>query len=100
MRMEELADWLNEDTNSKNLLPISKSFSLGENNISSSVKFRKQTIAQAVGNLDPLSQGLVFFVGPVDGKMCFKMSVCDLEHILAVTSSGQVEDEKAKYTWV
>lgn len=101
MRMEELADWLNEDTNSKNMLPISKSFSMGENSVSSSVTFRKRTIAEAVGNLDPLSQGLVFFVGPVDGKLCFKMSICDLEHIVAVTSSEQIEEEKKiKATWV
>jgi len=66
------------------------------NDIQRGRKFRKQTISETVGDcFDPLKQGLVFFVGPIDGKLCFKMSVCDLEKIKAATGTlAKVDEEK------
>jgi len=33
------------------------------------------------GYLDELTQGISFFTGPVNGKLSYKMSVCDLEYM-------------------
>jgi len=81
MRIEELTEWLNEDFKSESLIPISKTIFLDSKNSTPAKKFRKQTIAEAFGELDPSKHGLMFFIGPVDGKMKFKMNVCDLQNI-------------------
>jgi len=33
------------------------------------------------GYLDPITQGISFFVGSVNAKLCYKMSVCDLKQL-------------------
>jgi len=81
MRIEELTEWLNEDYKSESLIPISKTIFLDGKNSTTGKKFRKQTIAEALVGLDPSKHGLMFFIGPVDGKMKFKMNVCDLQNI-------------------
>lgn len=86
MRIEELAEWLNEDFKSESQIPISQNISVGSKNFRRGKKFRKQTIAEAVGDLDPSKEGLTFFIGPVNGKLCFKMSVCDLHQIRELLS--------------
>jgi len=93
LRMEEIAIWLNKDSDSE-ALPIGEYMS-PRKDIQRGRKFRKQTISETVGDcFDPLKQGLVFFVGPVDGKLCFKMSVCDLEKIKAATAELANGDEE------
>jgi len=94
LRMEEIAIWLNKDSNSESL-PIGE-FMSPRKDIRRGTKFRKQTISETVGDcFDTLKQGLVFFVGPIDGKLCFKMSVCDLEKIKAATGAlAKVDEEK------
>jgi len=94
LRMEEIAEWLNEDTNTQSL-PISEFISETKHNLTRDSKFRKQTISEAVGDsLDPMKQGLMFCVGPVDGKLCFKMSVCDLRQIKAANLYPMKSDEE------
>jgi len=96
MSMKELSDWLNEDPQLKEKLPISKSFAEKENSFSSKRKFREQTIAEAVGKMDPLLQGIVFHLGIVGDKLCFKMTVSNLDNIWAITDKAlHFEEEKA-----
>jgi len=96
MSMKELSNWLNEDPQLKEKLPISKSFSPRENSISSNNKFRERTIAEAVGFLDPLLQGIVFNLGFVGKQLCFKMTVSNIDKIVATTNHAlSFEEEKA-----
>jgi len=93
VRMEELAEWLNED--SKVELPISEPLIAKEDSLPSTEKFRKQTISEALGNsLDSSKHGVTFFVGPVDGKVSFKMSICDLKQLENATREIKLNDEK------
>jgi len=55
--------------------------------------FESKTIAEALSGLNPLKQGLTCFVGPVDGKLCYKICVSDLNNIKA-TCGKQLDDEK------
>jgi len=58
-------------------------------------KFRKQTISEAFGDrLDSTKHGVTFFVGPVDGKVSFKMSICDLKELENATSEINLDDGK------
>jgi len=99
MTMEELSGWLSEDPKLKNKIPISKSFSMGENNLSSVDELSERTIAEVVGKFNPLLKGLVFFCGPVEGKMCYKMCVKNLKELLALTNPpAQFDEEKSKDT--
>jgi len=95
MRIEELTEWLNEDFKSESLIPISKTIFLDSKNSTPAKKFRKQTIAEALGELDPSKHGLVFFIGPVDGKMKFKMNVCDLQNINELFSEREIKRNEA-----
>merc|ERR1719419_307194 len=40
------------------------------------------------GHLDIATQGLSFFIGPVNSKLCYKMSVCDLSQLQKIFSSA------------
>jgi len=101
MTMEELSDWLSEDPKLKNQIPISKSFSLGKNNSSSLDLISERTIAETVGKFNPMLKGLVFFVGPVEGKMCYKMCASNLKDLLALTNPrAQFDEEKSNDTSV
>merc|ERR1719245_2489301 len=92
VRMEELAEWLNED--SKVELPISEPLTP---KLASTQKFRKQTISEAFGDrLDSTTQGVTFFVGPVDGKVSFKMSICDLKKLENATCEINLDGGKNK----
>lgn len=95
-RMEDVAEWLNKNSKSKSKFPITEHIPKRECSLPRVTKFRKQTIMEAVGDcFDPLKQGLTFFFGPVDGKPCFKMSVCALEKIRTATCPpAQLDEEK------
>jgi len=72
---ETVAGWLNHG--SKYTLPISVSSSPRRWNLASN--FQTQTIMEALGDhLNPEQEGITFFVGPVEGKMSFKMSISEL----------------------
>jgi len=89
----EVEKWLNEGVsqNTKYWLPVVTD-TVGENKESAD-KFENKTIAEALSGLNPLKHGLTCFVGPVDGKLCYKICVCDLNKIKAC-SCKQLDDEK------
>lgn len=91
-RMGEVAEWLNEGVKPKCKLAI---YGNTQGKTKSGKIFEKLTIAEAVSDLNPLRQGLVCFVGPIDTKWGFRISVCDLDKIIAATCSCvQIDDEK------
>jgi len=100
MKIEEIANWLNNG--SSELIPISRHIHpkrfMGE----TTSNFRKQTLSEIFGDrLNPEQAGITFFVGPVEGKMSFKMSVCDLKLLEKATGERiryhSVEDSIIRY---
>jgi len=91
--MKEVEKWLNEGVSpkTKNWLPVITDIAGG--NKQSGDKFEKKTIGEALSGLNPLKQGLACFVGPVDGKLCYKICVCDLNKIKA-SCYKQLNDDK------
>jgi len=80
-RLEELAAWLNLGTN--RILPICE---ISNQTIRSTgaptTKFRRKTLSDVFGErLDPVKTGITFFLGPVEGKPCFKMNLCDVHKL-------------------
>jgi len=57
------------------------------------------TIAQALGKLlkSPSQQGIAFFIGPVNSKLSYLMTVCDLCRLCALRT---VEDEEKLQAWI
>jgi len=95
-RMGEVVEWLNEGAMPKCWLPISGN-TVGKNNKSGD-DLAKKTIAEVMCDLNPLNQGLACFSGSVNGKLSIKISVCDLDKIIAATTtcnSKQLKDEKS-----
>jgi len=104
--LEDIAKWLAEDAKKrgiKNHHPAVHSFCFNNQRInlsgnalsqarhgsatSLSTKLLKEhgrmySLADVLGkSVDASTQGLAFFVGPVDGQMSYKMSVCDVDAI-------------------
>jgi len=95
-QMGEVAEWLNEGVKPNCWLPISGN-TLGKNNKSGD-DLEKKTIAEVMCDLNPLNQGLVCFSGSINGKMGIKISVCDLDKLIAATTTcncKQFNDEKS-----
>jgi len=91
--IEEVEKWLNEGVSpkTKNWLPVTTD--IAWENKESGDNFENKTIAEALYGLNPLKHGLTCFVGPVDGKLCYKICVCDLNKIKAC-SFKPLDDEK------
>jgi len=86
-RLEMVAAWLNEGSNHN--LPISQN--INPDGATFQGKFRKLTISEAFGDrLDTEKQGITIFVGPVNGKMSFQMSVCDLKMLERATTRRSI----------
>jgi len=91
-RVEELAAWLNLGTNTT--LPICE---ISNQTIRSTgaptKKFRRKTLSDVFGErLDPVKTGITFFLGPVEGKPCFKMHLCDVDKLKhAIRESDCIE---------
>merc|ERR1719204_782814 len=78
MRIEDIATWLNRGLT--NNIPISEHVHSKRLIVENPIPFRKKSLSEVFGNrLDPEKSGITFFIGPVEGKMSFKMSVCDLK---------------------
>jgi len=78
MRVEELVKWLNED----NLinLPLCEYNPKRSPRPKPKENFQKLTILEAFGDsVNFKRQRLLFFVGPVEGKLCYNMQVCDID---------------------
>jgi len=83
-RLETVAAWLNEG--SSYILPISEHLFPRQRKLNTN--FRKLTIAETFGDrLNPEKEGINFFIGPVDGKISFKMTVCDLGRLKRISDS-------------
>jgi len=100
MKIEEIANWLNNG--SSELIPISRHIHPKTFIVETTSNFRKQTLSEIFGNrLNPEQAGITFFVGPVEGKMSFKMSVCDLKLLERATGESiryhSVEDSIIRY---
>jgi len=77
-RIEEVAAWLNRGL--FKAIPISRQIHPKSLQVENLGNFRKQTLREVFGDrLNPEKFGITFFIGPVEGKMSFKMSVCDLK---------------------
>jgi len=92
-RLGEVAEWLNEGY--VPVFPIqeySSSRSLPKDR--SSISFRKRTIANVFGDrLNPKNHGISFFLGPVEGKLCFKMILSDLATLKLVMKTRLSESK-------
>jgi len=78
MRIEDIAIWLNRGLT--DTIPISEHVHSKRQILENPRTFRKQTLLEVFGNrLDPEKSGITFFIGPVEGKVSFKMCVCDLK---------------------
>jgi len=63
-------------------LPVSFTLSTNTQPKLLPAKKMSMTLSQnLMGYFDEATQGLTFFVGPVNGKLCYKMTVCDLKHM-------------------
>jgi len=82
-RLEKVAAWLNEGSSYR--LPISEPVSTGQQKFRKN--FRKLTIKEAFEGRLTEKEGINFFIGPVDGKMSFKMTVCDLRMLMSTNDS-------------
>lgn len=81
-RVEMVAAWLNQG--SCHNLPISEN--IHPDGAATQGKFRKLTLSEAFGDrLDSETQGITIFVGPVNGRMCYQLSICDLEMLRRAT---------------
>jgi len=63
-------------------LPVSFTFTnLSRPKLLPAEKMRMTLSEILKGYLDEMTQGLSFFVGPVNSKLCYKMSVCELDQL-------------------
>jgi len=83
-RVEEIAAWLN--LSAKRTSPISEIRSeISCSRDSPTKTFRRKTLSEVFGErLDPSKTGISFFLGPVEGKICFKMCLCDVDKLKSV----------------
>jgi len=78
IRIEEIATWLNKG--STPTIPISRDITPKRLMVKNFRNFPKLTLLEIFGDrLDPEKAGITFFMGPVEGKLSFKMSVCNLK---------------------
>lgn len=109
--LSQIASWLGEDSrrrmgngHDKNRHPV-RTFSYNNTTIpiSNEVPFQRSR-SQPLSEEQPVyslgdvlgqksfdaSKGLAFFVGPVDGKMSYKVSICDVDKINRMSRSNSV----------
>jgi len=92
MQLETVARWLNEGA--KNVLPISYEIFPRKRDLRWNF-LKLLTIKKAFGDrLDSSKDGINFFVGPVDGHISFKMSICDLYMLQRMSESRTIKREK------
>jgi len=97
MQIEEVAKWLNNG--SKLTIPISKHIHPRSFMAKNNSNFRKQALSEVFGDrLDPEKVGITFFLGPIEGNMSFKMSICNLQLLEKATREAIARDcEIIKY---
>lgn len=89
IRIEEVAVWLNKGSGTEYKIPISdhvQECCFRRLNLKRINKFSKGTLSELFGDsFDPEKNGITFFVGPVEGVIKFKMSVCELQSLQLAT---------------
>jgi len=84
VRLEDVSTWLNKST--PHTIPISDSIFTRSSQTERQGKFSKLTLREAFqGGLDPERDGITCFLGPVEGRVSFKMSVCGLDTLQRAT---------------
>jgi len=89
IRLEKVSDWLNQG--SAVAIPISEPYHPYHPKIRRSKKnntseFLNLTLSELFEDrLDPERDGITFFIGPVEGRVSFKMSLCELEALEKAT---------------
>jgi len=84
MQLEDVASWLNK--HSAHSIPISQNTHQRILKPEFRAKPCGQTIADIFGgDLDPEKDGITCFIGPIDGRISFKMSKCELDQLEKAT---------------
>ena len=73
-RLDDIAAWLNKGLPCS--IPIGTNF---HQNILECKNTSKQSLLDIFGgDLNPEKEGITIFIGPIEGKICFKMSKCEI----------------------
>jgi len=97
IRLEKVSGWLNQG--SAHAIPICEHVhpKLRRPMKKNPVEFLNRTLSDLFGDeLDPEKNGITFFIGPVDGRVSFKMSVCELDALKKATKDIQSEETPLK----
>jgi len=87
-QLDDIAAWLNKG--SKYPIPISLHNHPKIMEIKSHQNCSKKTLSEIFGgDLNPEKEGITIFIGPVEGKISFKMSKCDLTLLRRATRNGK-----------
>jgi len=87
-QLGDIAAWLNKG--SQFSIPISLNIHPKRMEIKSHDKSSKKTLSDIFGgDLNPEKEGITIFVGPVEGKISFKMSKCNLNLLQMATTIGK-----------
>jgi len=93
IRLEKVSGWLNQG--SAFSIPISEHVhpKLRRSVKKNPSEFLNRTLSDVFGNgLDPERNGVAFFIGPVDGRVSFKMSLCELDALKKATRDIHSEE--------
>jgi len=93
IRMEKVSVWLNQG--SALPIPISEPIhpKIRRNKKKNPSEFLNLTLSELFGDrLNPEREGIIFFIGPVEGKVSFKMSLCELEALEKATKEIQSKE--------
>jgi len=93
IRLEKVSFWLNQG--SALSIPISEHVhpKMRRKKKYNQSEFLNLTLSELFGDrLDPERTGITFFVGPVEGRISFKMSLCELEALEKATKEIQSEE--------
>jgi len=83
-RLELVAKWLSKGSPKK--IPIWGSSLPRTRDKKGPIRFHKQTLSELFeGGLDPKKDGIICFIGPVEGRISFKMSLCKREILQKAT---------------
>jgi len=83
-RLDRIATWLNKD--SPYSIPISHNVHSRNLGIERRKKSNKQTLLDIFGgDLNPEKEGITCFIGPVEGRISFKMTKCDINQLQRAT---------------
>jgi len=92
-RLGKVSVWLNQG--SALPIPISEHVhpKLRRNKNKNPSEFLNLTLAELFGDrLDPERDGITFFIGPIDGRVSFKMSLCELKALEKATKEIQSKE--------